>query len=199
MRYALHFILLGFFMFIMAGCQWLNSDHEPTPPPDQETPHPNMNHPPKHKDPKNVVVLGLEGFKQEVVMSTFTAPWIKMEYEADLEVSTEEKRVRFYHAIDEAAYEVKLLDDPNQIESEQSLLMEQGYELANSFELENGEGYIYYLYEARHQVELYHIHKNNLSALVRFEFHESVADDYTFVFDYMLDSMVFNTAASKGD
>lgn len=197
MRRLIQAILLIGWLLVLVGCHWINPDHETTPP--LETPPDEENEWPEEKERQNVVVLGLEGFKQEVEIATYSTSWLHIDYDQTLQVVAQADKVQFYHHPEEASFEVRLIEDDGLLETEQALLQEQGYELANSFQLENGEGYIYYLYKKRHQVELYHLHHNNRSVLVRFQFVESAADQYQFIFDYMMASINLNPAESEGD
>lgn len=187
-------IMVSCLLLVMAGCQWFNEVPEESPPDENHLPDPpSINPPVQPKEQKNVVVLGLEGFEQEVELSVYTNEWIRLEYDRRLEVRDEKDRLIFRSEEDDAQFCVQPMDE-NTLKRAQSDLKKEGYELYNTFELDDphldeGQGFIYYLYKKRHQVELYAIAQKERAALVRFDFLEAVAEKYMFVFDYMLASI----------
>lgn len=196
-------IFLVFMLIMISGCQWFNQ--EESPPPDvDDVPGPLPVQPPfQHKEPKNVVVLGLEGHEQEVELKFFSNEWIRLEYDTRLSVIDEDDLLLFRSGEDEARFSVQPMDD-DLLKREQSRLEKEGYELYNTFELDDprldlGQGFIYYLYDVRHQVELYALNQREMSVLVRFEFYESVAEEYMFVFDYMLSSIQLVDGKREGE
>lgn len=201
MRQLVCMIMLLCWLLLLGGCHWFNPEQETTPPLEVEDEFPLLPEEPLpvEKERRNVVVLGVEGIKQEVEMATYSTSWLSIEYEQTLQVVAEEEKILFFHQLDEAQFEVRLIENQTPLKAEQSLLEEQGYELANSFQLENGEGYIYYLYQERHQVELYHLQYSNGSVLVRMQFVEATADQYQFIFDHMMASILLKPAVNEGD
>ncbi|EGL83531.1 hypothetical protein CathTA2_0927 [Caldalkalibacillus thermarum TA2.A1] len=184
-------------LLALAGCQWFASDtNEPAPseerPPDDDDP-PALTPTVKQK----VVTLGFEGYEEEVTMQPYATEWIKLEYDSRLKVTEEEGFLLFQHPEDQASFKVYLVENGEVISQYQHAVLEQGYELYNMFEVENGEGFIYYLYDARDQLELYYIEENEQAIIVLLQFAEPVADRYQFIFDYMLGSITFPGKQTK--
>ncbi|MDQ0338886.1 hypothetical protein J2S00_001672 [Caldalkalibacillus uzonensis] len=184
-------------LLALAGCQWFAGEPNEPAPPDENGHEPEHTPAPSPPDKQKVVTLGLEGHQEKVTLEPYVTDWIALEYDTRFEVTAEEDWLEFQHPEDKARFKVQLLHDEVFVAQQRDTVVEQGYELYHAFELENGEGYIYYLYEARDQIEIYHVIENDQAILVLMQFAEPVADKYQFVFDYMLDSITFSGQANE--
>lgn len=143
---------------------------------------------------EKTVVLGLEGYQEEVTFYKYANPWLTLWVDSQLEQHEAENIIMFEQETNDLSFTIQQLaneEAEHQYEQVFLELLDFDYELINEFPLVTrvGKGSIFYSYAHRHSIDLYYVEEKQHRFLVKFTIPDELMESYIHRFEYMFDSI----------